>query len=290
MDIGVHGALRRMGYVRARRLTLGAGLGVLLVTAALMYLRRVDSVEVLATLLFVPVFVGLLFWRVAGGALLGLAAAAAYAALRYPAIEAIGADRFAGLVLGRGAAYLAFGVIGGWASRELESSVRKLELYDHIDDTTGLFNARFFVAEIDVETSRAHRYQTLFSVAVVDAPAAPFRDLPPKRRAAVLRELGRTLATSVRTVDRAVHGEDGRTHRLAVILPETGPEGARIFVDRLAERVAAFLSSRGVAVEPGALSRSVATFPGEDEAIAGLRVQFAEIDRAEHPDAQPGEG
>ncbi len=280
-------SLNKMPYERARRLLLGAGLLVLLLTAAVMYIRRVETVEVLATLLFILVFVGFVFWNLKGGLIAGVVAALAYAALRYPAIEAVGADRFLGLIFSRSFAYLAFGLIGGWANSQLAGSLTKLELYDQIDDDTGLFNARFFVQDTELELSRSKRYQTIFSVVVVDFPSDGMLELTRRQRTGIRRDLGRMLKEAVRTVDRAVHGFDGSRHRFAVVLPETGREGARIFVDRFSDRVAQFLDSRNVALSEDAVTRTAVTFPDDgEEAVQRLRREFADIDKLEHPEVQ----
>src|SRR5688500_3881733 len=217
-----------MNYQTARRLLLAGGLAVLLVIAAVMYVRRVDTVEVVAVLLFIPVFVAFVFWNAVGGLAAALAATAVYVAMRVPAIDAVGAGRFTGLLISRGLAYLAFGGVGGWANRQLEASLTKLDLYDEIDDETGLKNARFFVQDTQLEMARAKRYQTLFSVVVVDIPAEPIDGLGRRARRNVLKGLGRVLSESVRTVDRAAHGRGPAHsrgplhHRIAVVLPETG--------------------------------------------------------------------
>ncbi|HZA27134.1 MAG TPA: hypothetical protein VE915_05720 [Actinomycetota bacterium] len=289
MEAGLEGTVRRIGYRGARRLLLAAGLAVLLITVAVMYVRRVETVEVMGTVLFLPVFVALVFWNVRGGVIVGILAAAAYAALRYPAIDAVGAGRFLGLIASRAVAYIAFGVLGGWASRQLETSLEKLELYDQIDDVTGLFNARFFVQDIDLEMSRSKRYQTVFSVSVVDVPASAFEPLDGRQRKRALRDLGRILKDSVRTVDRAVHAQDGERNRFAVVLPETGPEGVRVFTERFVERVSEFLSQRGALVSPDGASSAAATFPEDEAAIQGLRSEFSAIDRLDHPEASESE-
>jgi GGDEF domain-containing protein len=285
MEASLEGAVRRVGYRGARRLILAAGVTVLLITVAVMYVRRVETVEVLATVLFLPVFVALVFWGVRGGVLVGILAAAAYAALRYPAIDAVGAGRFGGVIASRAVAYIAFGALGGWASRQLETSLEKLELYDQIDDVTGLFNARFFVQDIDLEVSRSKRYQTVFSVSVVDIPSSAFDPLAGRQRKRAFREVGQVLRDSVRTVDRAVHAQDPHRHRFAVVLPETGPEGVRVFTERLVERVSDFLSQRGARVSPDAVSSMAVTFPEDESAIQALRTQFEAIDRLDHPEA-----
>jgi GGDEF domain-containing protein len=272
-------SLQDIGYARARRLILSIGLAVLAITAAVMYARRVDTAEVVGTLLYMGVFVGFVFWKVPGGIAAGVGAALAYAALRYPAIDAVGVARFGALLLSRALAYLTFGVIGGWATQQLEGSLAKLELYDQIDDSTGLYNARFFVEDTDLEMSRSTRYNTIFSVAVADIPAVSIDRLSRRQRASVLRSLGGLLQRSVRNVDRPVFATDRARHRIAVVLPETGAEGARVFAERLAARIAELLGQAG-AVEHLAL-----TYPGDDERLVELRREFEAIDRAEHPEA-----
>ena len=274
--------LSQLGYVKARRLLIVAGVAVLAVVAITMYARRVDGVEVAATLLFLPIFLGFVFRGVIGGLIAAAAAIAVYTALRYPAIDAVGAGEFTGLIASRAAAYLIFGAVGGWSTQVLEGSLEKLELYDEIDDETGLYNARHLLQQTDLERARATRYSTLFSVVTLDLPAAPLHAMKARARRSTLRDMGRLLREGARTVDHVVHAHDGTTHRLAAILPETAGEGAEVFRGRLEERVVAFLADRGAVMEPGgATSRSI-TFPGDDEALDQLRADFERIDAAQH--------
>lgn len=276
--------LSHLTYQKARQLLLFAGLAVLLLTAGVMYMRRVETVEVLGTLLFIPVFVALVFYDWRGGLIAGALAGLAYAALRYPAIEAVGADRFLGLIFSRTFAYLAFGAIGGWANKQLAGSLNKLELYDQIDDHTGLYNARFFVQDTELEMSRSKRYQTIFSVVRVTFPSAGMLGLQRRQRVAIRRDLGRMLKEAVRTMDRAVHGFDGNHHNFAIVLPETGREGASIFVNRLADRMYTFLTERKVQVSEEDVTRQAVTFPDDgEEAVEQLRSEFRAIDAHEHP-------
>jgi GGDEF domain-containing protein len=279
------GRFRDIGYQRARRLLLVVGLAVLAITAAIMYVRRVDAIEVAGTLFFMVVFVAFVFGKVKAGIAAGVAAAIAYASLRYPAIEAVGSSRFAGLIASRAFSFIAFGALGGWAVDQLEASLNKLELYDQIDDTTGLYNARFFLQDTDLEMSRARRYRTIFSVSVADIPATALAPLRRRQRAGTLRQLGRMIAASVRTVDRAAHGSDVNRYRLAVVLPETGSEGARVFTERFVERIADYLRRRGAAITPDRIGRATLSYPDDEAAFANLRAEFAAIDRLEHPEA-----
>jgi GGDEF domain-containing protein len=278
------GPSRRIEYTRARRLVLLLGLLVLAIVAVVSYVRGVEPVEVAATILYIPVFLAFLFFKVPGGLAAGILATGAYLLMRWPAIQIVGFDLFARSFIARALAYPLFGLIGGWASAQLEASLTKLELYDQIDDATGLFNARFFVQDTELEMSRSTRYQSIFSVALVDIPASAFTALSRRQRAAALKDLGQVLKHSVRVVDRPVHALDGELHHLAVVLPETAGAGAQIFTERLAGRLAEHLGKRGVPVERDHMPAAWVTFPDDPGRLEQVREEFAAIDRTEHPD------
>ncbi|MEO7571975.1 MAG: hypothetical protein ABIX10_06015 [Acidimicrobiales bacterium] len=276
------GRLSKLGYTKARRLLVLTGLIILAVVAWVIYVRRVDGIEVAATLLFVPIFLAFVFRGVVGGVVVAVAAIGVYTALRYPAIDAIGASEFTGLITSRAAAYLIFGAVGGWSTQVLEGSLEKLELYDEVDDETGLHNSRHLLRQTDLELARARRYQTLFSLVVLDLPSGSLNALRARQRRALLRDLGRQLREGVRTVDHVVHARDGDTHRLVAILPETSLEGAEVFRGRFDERVRGFLADRGAAIDGTDVRARAMTFPGDDEAMDELRADFQRIDRAQH--------
>ncbi|HEY8202619.1 MAG TPA: diguanylate cyclase [Actinomycetota bacterium] len=278
------GPPRRIEYTSARRLVLLLGLLVLAIVAVVSYVRGVEPVEVAATILFIPVFLSFLFFRVPGGLAAGVLAAGAYLVMRWPAIRIVGFGLFARSFIARALAYPLFGLIGGWASAQLEASLNKLELYDQIDDATGLFNARFFVQDTELEMSRANRYQSIFSVALVDIPSDAFAPLGRRQRAGVLKDIGQVLKHSVRVVDRPVHAVDGDRHHLAIVLPETANSGAQIFTERLAGKLTEHLAKRGVAVERHRVTSAWVTFPDDPARLEQLRQEFSAIDRLEHPE------
>ena len=278
--------LARMGYRRARLLLSLVGLAILGVLVAVLLMRSVDTTEVVATLLFAPIFLLLLFFGFPGGILGAAAATAVYVWLRSDAIDAVGWSEFSGLVISRGIAYFLFGAVGGWASGTLEMSLDKLDLYDQIDDQTGVNNARFLLQDIDLEKARSQRYQTVFSVSFVEIAAGAIDALPARRRRTTLRELGRKLEDGVRSMDRVAHGYDGSLHRFATILPETAGEGARVFHERLVEQLQAFLAAHGVASV--AIEGAVVTVPGDDDVLEGHLAEWKRIDSAEHAVTRPG--
>lgn len=262
---------------RVRVLVGAAGLAVLLVLAAILWVRRVDPVEVAATLLFIPLFLAVVRWRLVGGIIAGVVATGTYAVLRWPAIESVGWEPTLGLLVGRGVGYLAFGALGGFAVARLQRSLTKLDLYDQVDDETGLFNARFLVDGIELERGRAERYRTLFSVVALELPTAPLATLTPRARRRALRRLGDDLQRATRTVDRAAFVRAGGRGRLVLLLPETPAEGAAVFAHRLRAEVAGLLSDEGAAVDEATLALQTWTVPGDDEEVAALRAEVAAL-------------
>ncbi len=164
--------LSRMDYARARRLLTLVGLAVLAVLTLLLLVRSVDEVEVIATVLFVPLFLALMYFGVVGGILGAVVASVVYVALRADVIDAVGWGEFSSLIATRTISFLLFGLVGGWASATLEQSLDKLDLYDQIDDATGLHNSRFLLEDIDLERARCARYSTVFSVSFLEFPTA----------------------------------------------------------------------------------------------------------------------
>lgn len=273
----------RISYAKARAILLVLGLLILIGIGAVMFVRSVQTVEVIGVLLFIIVFIGLVFWGLPGGLIGAGIAILSYVGIRYQGIQTFGWGELSGFILTRSLSYLVFGAIGGWANQQLESSLQKLELYDQIDDETGLFNARFFLQDTDLEMSRSLRYQTIFSIAIVEIEVDALEALSRRQRAGVLKELGRQLRDSVRTVDRAFHGRDRNTHRLGVVLPETARQGAEIFTSRLASSIREYLSAKGIDV-PKELPHRALSFPDDESDIVAVREGFEAIDRAEHPD------
>lgn len=272
--------LARMGYGRARLMLSLVGLAILAVLVAVLLVRSVDTTEVVATLLFAPIFLLLLWFGLPGGLIGAAAATGVYVVLRADAIDAVGWGEFSALIVTRAIAYFLFGAVGGWASGTLSMSLDKLDLYDQVDDLTGLNNARFLLSDVDLESARAERYQTVFSVSFLAIDAAAVTALPVRRRKVLLRQLGAKLADGIRTMDRVAHGYDGDWHRVATVLPETAGEGAQIFQARLEEQIRSFLAEHGAG--GATLDGDIVTLPGDEEALERHLAGWRAIDDAEH--------
>ena len=153
----------------------------------------------------------------------------------------------------------------------LREANEELERLVNTDALTGLANRRRFMAALDTEIERAQRYGRRFAVIFLDLDH--FKRVNDSHGHAagdeVLRVTGEVLREVSRDIDLAARlgGEE-----MAVLLPETGPEGAAAMAERLRHGVARkrFMSPSGTAFSV-TTSAGVAVFePGMGGAEALL--------------------
>ena len=264
-----------MTFARARSILLMAGLILILLVGLVALSRGVDLLEVTATLLFIPVFAGFLFGGVRGGFALGVVAAVAYVLLRIPSLQLVGLTPLAGQIAARVVGYLGFGLGGGWAAQHIKAALDKFDLHDDIDDETGVGNARSMIEITDTEKARADRYQKVFSVILADVSSPTWVADPVRKQRALLRDLGQRLERAIRSSDHAAHARRGDHHLIGLVLPETGPEGARIASENLGKLLTE------ISGESAGVRLAVATYPSDG--IDPILELWRELDRARRP-------
>ena len=268
---------RRLTFEQTRLLILLLGLGALGVTALIMWARDVDPVEIVSTVLFAPVLVAFLYLRIPGGLVAAALASGAYVLMRRSGIDAVGWEEFRGLIVGRAFAYFAFGVVGGVGTGLLEQSLRKLDDTDYLDDTTGLYNARFLLDETNLRSRESNRYGTPFSVLTLDVSRAAFERQPRRARRAAVRAVGDSLRQRVRVVDRAVYVPAADRARFVFVLPSTPKVGAQIASDRLREDLSELLGVLGDEAVDDATLAPVISYPEDVDTLNVLRDEVAEL-------------
>jgi len=119
---------------------------------------------------------------------------------------------------------------------ELQKANEKLSELASKDGLTGLYNHRFFQQQMNIEVSRAIRYQRPLSFIMFDLDyfkkvndqyGHPVGDM-------VLKAVADTVSKAVRKSD--VVGRYGG-EEFAIVLPETDLKGAVIFAERLRQRI-----------------------------------------------------
>ena len=117
-------------------------------------------------------------------------------------------------------------------TRQLQESNARLRELVYRDGLTGLYNHRYFHETLEKELSRARRYHSSLSLIIFDIDhfkktndryGHPVGDI-------ILMNIAKAVCSAVRPCDIvARYGGD----EFAIILPETGAEGARVFASRL---------------------------------------------------------
>ncbi len=121
--------------------------------------------------------------------------------------------------------------------QSVESDKRRYQELAAIDPLTGCVNRRTLVERLEAELERVQRYKLALSVLMIDLDR--FKSVNDEHGHlvgdSVLRQVGELLLAEVRTVDVVARfgGEE-----FVVLVPETGPEGARISAERIRLRVA----------------------------------------------------
>ena len=134
----------------------------------------------------------------------------------------------------------------------LRRRVAALEAAALRDPLTGLHNRRFFDEALARATAAAKRYRRDLALVLFDLDGLKAINDTRGHAAgdAALKTLARVLDRSARTADTVcrIGGDE-----FAVILPETGEDGARVFAERVADCLKTLHVSFGAAALPADL-------------------------------------
>jgi diguanylate cyclase (GGDEF)-like protein len=119
---------------------------------------------------------------------------------------------------------------------ELTREVRELNQIATTDPLTGMLNIRSFQARGAVEVQKARRYQRPLSLLMIDADQFPAiaATYGSGGGETVLKSLTSSFCDGTRVSDLIARVD---AERFAILLPETGSEGAELLAERLRQRV-----------------------------------------------------
>jgi GGDEF domain-containing protein len=238
---------RKRFTIHDRALVVGMGV-VLALLAFAQFARKVDTPEVVATLLLFAILVAIAFFDVVGGVIAGLVSTVIYAVLRLPVVDVLGSAALFRSVVERAAVFIGFGAFGGYAHRIVRLGLATSAGGEILDKRTSCLSARSVVYVIDNELARAARYKREFSVITIDLGSEVIGSLGANQQAGILKELGDLLHTTIRATDHASIVEMPDRERIVLVLPETPLSGAGVFMPRLVDKVSALLLNRNAAM------------------------------------------
>ena len=155
---------------------------------------------------------------------------------------------------------------------------RRLETLATTDPLTRLLNRRAFLDRLSAEVDRSHRYGAVLSILMLDVDHFKLVNDNAGHLTgdSVLGQIGMLLQSAVRSVDVVARygGEE-----FVVLLPETHPEGAVAFAERLREVIEqhAFLTGQG---EPLHLTASIGVASYPSSTVRSTEDLFARADEA----------
>ena len=144
------------------------------------------------------------------------------------------------------------------ANEKLRAANERLAKITITDDLTNLYNMRYFKRRLNQEYVRAERYKKFLSLIMLDVDH--FKQINDHfdhlMGSYVLGEIGRLIATSIRSLDIAArYGGD----EYVIILPETAPKGAYTMAERIRSCIANANFDNGTYQAAVTISLGVAT-------------------------------
>lgn len=160
----------------------------------------------------------------------------------------------------------------------LQQAMQDQEQFRHLAETdplTGLSNRRALDARLQVEVDRALRYRKALSCLVIDVDHFKVTNDTYGHQIGdlVLTQLGDLFRREQRTVDLVARygGEE-----FVILLPETGPVGARTMAERIIKRVDAFAFGRPNLPVHVTVSIGIATLPDDGVSDANTLLERAD--------------
>ena len=186
-------------------------------------------------------------------------------------------------------------VIVAHALAALRQAAQRERLLARTDSLTGVRNRRFFYEALELETARARRYASPFTVALLDVDH--FKGVNDRFGHsvgdAVLRDIARSLQNGIRGTDVVARlGGD----EFALLFPQTDSRAAELALHKLADQLAARMNAGGwpVTFSIGAVTCVDAPCEGEellrsaDELMYGIKRDGSDgIRVAESNDLRP---
>jgi GGDEF domain-containing protein len=204
--------------------------------------------------MIIAVLAGALHYGRNGGFVAAVMATGLYVALRMPLLNETGLTTDALILIGnRVLTYGIIGIVGGEAATRVKYLMAALDGGTMIDPVTGSYTAAHAGASIASALAAYERYETPFSLIVLQLARTLWTGLNEPRYRALMRQTATALRGSIRLVDDLAFRPEAE---FLVLLPHTDLDGARVAEQRLRTLVDSLHETQGAAITTEVLSCS----------------------------------
>lgn len=262
-----------MKYSRFEALLITVGAAAILGSILFAYQGAAVIEEIGAQLLLLGVLFAAVHWGRNGGFIAALGASILYVVARIP--MALEQEQLTGtvasLILVRVLTYGLVGIVGGELCSRIRYIFARLEDASSIDEWSRLFNQKLVGRSLSSAAGQFSRYQTPYSVIVVEMSAALLADLRASKQRSLVRGVADYIRNDIRLVDEAGRLDDGR---FIIVLPHTPKAGGNVVVERLHEGVCDTVGAKpesirmtllGAAEDVDALNELAGSIPCEED-------------------------
>jgi len=160
---------------------------------------------------------------------------------------------------------------------KLKQETAALKSLSLIDELTGFYNRRYLEERLQEELSRAKRYNYQLALALVSPDGFDeIRQLYSRSRGdAIIKQIGEIMKRNIRAIDIVARFSDTA---FAVILPQTGVEGALVFGEKIRRIIERHLFY-GIP-DKTRITGSIGTAAYESEAVKDLVILIGETEKA----------
>jgi GGDEF domain-containing protein len=256
-----------------------------------------NTLEIVAELLLLAVFISAVHLGRRAGLTTAIAASAAYVVLSIPGMAADNGLTSSTLLLiaVRILVFGLVGIVGGEAFSRLRQALTRLANAEAFDEWSRVFNQRYAHAALTRSIAAFERYDHQFTIILISIARSITAELGPQRARTIVRAISKHLRGDVRLVDEVARLDDGRYF---VLLPNTPLENGRSAAARLVAGSRQLLGARedsvmshclspaGDIVALRALAEEIAPLPDDDQesgeySSAGSNRRNPALDRAE---------
>jgi len=199
--------------------------------------------EVIGQVMMLGVLFAATHWGRNGGFIAALVASVIYVVVRIPLVTAQGGLTLdvASIILVRILSYGLVGIVGGELCGRIRYIFARLQDSSSVDEWSQVFNQRFITRAFESACGQFSRYQTPYSVIIIQLADTLLSELRPTKQRALVRGIASYVRNDIRLVDEAGRLDDGR---FMVLLPHTPRDGAKVVAERLHRGVCNVLGAR----------------------------------------------